>query len=100
MGSIGTFFLQLLDDMPWENSYQSIKRGGKRITLDSLKSSHLFTNRARDGRWRRLTSLLKAVGLGRVTMGLLTHGLKLCLATLEALPQVSGSVHPFGELSF
>lgn len=33
-------------------------------------------------------------------MSLLAHGLKLCLATLEALPQVSGSIRLFSEPSF
>jgi hypothetical protein len=100
VGSIGIFFLQLLDDVPWEHSYQSVKKGERRTRLGSLKSSHLFTNGARDRGRRWLSGLLKTVREWRITMRLFAHGFELCLATLKALPQLCSSIYLFGEFNF
>jgi hypothetical protein len=79
-----------------------MKKGETGTGLGSLKSSHLFTNRARDsvmphGRRRQFTSLLKTVRDGNIAIGLFMHGLKFRLVTLEALLQVRSGIDLFSE---
>lgn len=80
ISSIGVFFLQLLDDVPWKNNHQSARIEKTQTGLGLLESGHLVSNQARDGvmpcgRWRQFTTLLKTIRERHVTMSLLAHGL-------------------------